>query len=117
MRTRSNLRANLVPCGGLLVPPLLWAVNTQLGQILPYVECTAHFALMGVLSFAGAVLSLAAGFWSWQAVPRNGLPASGTGFPNSVGFLGALSGLNGLVFAFTLALQGASSLMLTGCER
>jgi hypothetical protein len=116
MRKRS-LRANLVPCIGLLVPPLLWAINTQLGQILPYVECTAHFALTGVLSFAGAILSLAAGYWAWRAATPHRSPAFGTGFPISIGFIGALSGLNGLVLAYALALQGASSLVLTGCER
>lgn len=118
MKTVSLIRANLLPNAGLVLPPLLWAASTEAGQILPYAEC-GTFKYAAATSFAAAALSLATAFLSWQTVRRNATDASlgVTAFPASFSFVGLLSGLNGAMFAFALLLQGASSLVLTGCER
>jgi hypothetical protein len=118
MTTASFIRSNLLPTAGLVVPPLLWAANTEAGQILPYAECDG-LKYGAIASGAAAVLSLVAGFLSWRTVRQNPSDAtlSVTAYPTSFGFVGLLSGLNGALFAFALALQALSSLVLTGCER
>jgi hypothetical protein len=118
MKTTSFIRSNLLPSAGLVVPPLLWAANTEAGQILPYAECGA-FKYTAATSFAAAILSLAAAYLGWWIVRRNPSDAAAgvTAFPESFGFVGLLGGLNGALFAFALILQGTSSLVLTGCER
>ena len=119
MTTSAFVRSRILPCAGLIGPPALWAVNTQLGQVLPYVECSAYLKWAAMSSFPAAALSLAAGFVSWRVTRRNGSDAELgiTPYPVSFGFVGALSALNGGVFAFALVLQGLSSLVLSGCER
>jgi hypothetical protein len=119
MKTASFIRSNLLPCLGLVLPPLLWAINTQLGQVLPYAECGSRLKLAAITSLTAAVLSLAAGFLSWRTTIQNKSDSTSqvTAYPASFGFVGLLSGLAGATFAFTLLLQGLSSLVLTGCER
>lgn len=93
---------------------LLWAVNMQLGQILPYVECGSRFspAILISLAFAGA--TLACGWISWRGAAGSGR----NGTANHSGhFAACVSALLGLVFTFVLLLQAASALLLTGCER
>jgi hypothetical protein len=118
MKTTSFIRSNLLPNAGLVLPSILWAANTEAGLILPYAEC-GSFKYAAATSLAAAILSLAAAFVSWRTVRRNPSDASSevTAFPESFGFVGLLSGLCGLLFAFALLLQAASSLVLTGCER
>jgi hypothetical protein len=119
MRATSFLRSNILPCAGLIVPPMLWAINTELGQVLPYAECGSPLKLAALTSLPAAALSLGAGFLSWQATRRNRSDADlgVTAYPASFAFVGAVSGLAGALFAFALLLQGLSSLVLTGCER
>ena len=118
MNTDTFIRSRLSPSAGLVVPPLLWAANTQVGQILPYAEC-GTFKITAATSFLAAALSLVMAYLSWQTVRRD--PSEGsveaTLFPPTSSFLGLLSGLNGVFFAFALLLQGLSSVVLTGCER
>ena len=118
MRTVSFIRSNLLPSAGLVVPPMLWAVNTELGQILPYAEC-GSFKYTALISFVAAMLSLVTGWLSWRTVRQNSSDATlqVTAYPTSFNFVGLMSGLNGGLFAFALMMQGASSLVLTGCER
>jgi hypothetical protein len=118
MITDTFIRSGLLPSAGLIAPPLLWAANTQAGQILPYAECGA-FKFTATTSFLAAALSLVMGYLSWLTVRGN--PSKGsleqTLFPGSSSFVGLLSALNGALFAFALLLQGLSSVVLTGCER
>lgn len=115
---KSTVRSNLLPCAGLVVPPLLWAVSTQLGLILPYVECGTPLKPAVILSFAAAAGSLAAGLVSWRTRQPAGKADHGrAAYPLARPFVAMLGGLAGALFAFALALQGLSSLMLTGCER
>ena len=89
----------------------LWAVNMQLGQILPYVECGSRFYPEILICFAAAALSLVCGWISWRSSGRSEAV-------NHTGrFAAIVSTLLALVFAFVLLLQAASALLLTGCER
>lgn len=94
---------------GLSVGGLVWAANTQLSEMLPYPECRTRIAWLAFTSLAVGLLSLAAAWVSW----RRRKPAD---VAVDV-FLSRLGLLAGLLFAFAIALQGAASLVLTGCER
>jgi hypothetical protein len=119
MTSLASFRSNILPCTGLVVPPLLWAINTQLGEILPYAECGAPLKWAALTSFPAAVLSLAAGLLSWRLTRHDRIdPAlQTTVYPASFVFVGGLGALSGTIFAFALLLQGLASLVLTGCER
>lgn len=107
-------RARLVAWAGLWIAALLWAVNTQLGQILPYLDCTEDVRISAVLSMALAMLALLAGSMSWRS---SRTARAGFGSPDAVRFAAAISALSALIFAFALALQSIGSMVLTGCER
>jgi len=94
-------------CTGLIVAPLLWSVNTQLGLILPYAECgsRARPALIG--SIIAVLLSLGGAAVSWRSA-----------WPGQTGrFWSGVCALLGVVLAFALLLQTGAAFMLTGCER
>ena len=118
MNTDSFIRSRLSPSVGLVVPPLLWAANTQAGQILPYAEC-GSFKITAATSFLAAALSLVMAYLSWLTVRRDSSEGSVevTLLPPTSSFVALLSALNGALFAFALLLQGLSSVVLTGCER
>jgi hypothetical protein len=113
------LRSDILPFAGLVLPPMLWAVNTELGQLLPYAECGSPLKYAAITSLPAAILSLGAGLLSWQATARNRSDAAlgVTPYPASDAFVGLLSALMGATIGFALFLQGLSSLVLTGCER
>jgi len=90
---------------GLIAAPLAWLITTQLGQILPYVDCTRHtsFALVAVL--AGTAMSLAGVIFT---------------YPMQWHRLSFIAGLSlGLTQVFTVALmlQGLAVMMLDPCQR
>jgi hypothetical protein len=91
----------------MIVAPLLWAVNMQLGLILPYAECGSRIrpALTG--SVIAVLLALGAAAVSWRSA-----------WPGPTGrFWSGVCALLGVVMAFALLLQAAAAFMLTGCER
>jgi hypothetical protein len=94
---------------GLLVGPVLWAVNMQASQILPYVDCGAPFRSGLALSALSVMLTLGAGWVSWRG---RGAPRRSAGR-----FMAIVGTLVALVFAFALALQAAAGAVLSGCER
>ena len=94
---------------GLVVGPVLWAVNMQASQILPYADCGASFRSALTLSTVSAMLTLGAGWVSWRE--RGATTKSASQFMAIVGALAAL------VFACALVLQAAAGVVLTGCER
>jgi hypothetical protein len=109
---RTGIR--LAVWSGLWAPALLWAVNMQLGQVLPYVDCARQIRSSAVTSIAVTVLALLAGWVSWRSVRP---PAAGFGSPSTLRFAGNVSALSALIFAFALFMQTIASLVLTGCER
>lgn len=98
---------------GLLVAGLAWAINTQLGQILPYLDCQREARFSAAASLIGAATAGLAGVVSWRSAGRPEAAAAG----RTSAFIGSLSALAALVFAFALAMQGVASLVLSGCER
>lgn len=107
-------RTRVVTWAGLWGAALLWAVNMQLGQILPYLDCTRNVRLSAIVSASFAVLALLAGSVSWRA--SRTAPA-GFGSPATLRFDAIVSAMAALIFAFALALQAVASMVLTGCER
>lgn len=94
--------------GGLILAPLVWAGNTQLGQLLPYVDCSRH-TYWSVLTSSVAILLVLASAAIPQA--RSTAEEARTGL-----FLRHLSVLVGLAFAFALFLQGGAVWLLDVCE-
>ncbi len=60
-------RPGLAACAGLVIAPLLWAVNVQAGQILPYADCGAAVRLTALLPLFSFVVALGSGWVSWRA--------------------------------------------------
>ncbi|MBC9177483.1 hypothetical protein IBL25_11085 [Roseomonas ludipueritiae] len=95
---------------GLGVGPGIWALSTQLGQILPYAECGASIRPSTFLGAAGVLMALASAWMSWRA-------AAGLRGQEALRFTGQLSALMGLLVAFALLLQTAATLVISACER
>jgi hypothetical protein len=105
--TKEEYWCRLATCAGLISGPLLLAMNTQLGEILPYAECGSSFHPMVLISILAASLSLVSGYISWRSP-----------WPGHAGrFWSGVCALLGVVFAFALLLQTGAGLVLTGCER
>jgi hypothetical protein len=96
---------------GYVIGPAAWAVNTQLGQILPYVECGASFRPGPFLSGLGVLLSLAG---AWLSYRVSGMKLRGSGMP---GFVASIGALLGCLVAFAMLLQTLSMVMVSGCAR
>jgi len=104
---------------GLLCGSVLWALNTQLGEMLPYPECRLGLPFTGPGSSLALIASLIAGYWSWRVLlplwdQRQG-HASDT--DRSLRLLAAIGAGAALIFALALALQAAAGFILSGCER
>lgn len=93
--------------GGLIVPPALWAAQTQLGLLLPHVDCRDNSAWSLAASLCAIALMLACAWVSHRMARQTQarMPA----------FLGELSFLVGLAFAFASLLQGAAAWLLDPC--
>ena len=93
---------------GLFLPPAAWAVNTQLGQVLPYVDCRGESWLAAAGSLACAAVAGAGtvlSFRDWQAGrSRSGL------FSSLIGWL------SGAAFAFAILQQAAAAIVISACE-
>ena len=98
---------------GLLIAAAAWAINTQLGEILPYADCRNQSRWSAIVSFLGLAAACLAGALSWRWNQRRLAPpltAAST-------FIASMGALSALVFAFALSMQGIASLVLSGCER
>ena len=104
--------AKLMAWAGLVIGGVIWAANSQLGQILPTSDCVGNAHLSATISFAGALIVLSSGLVSWYLDSRPSI-----GDDRSLPFAARLSALAALVFTFALLMQGAASLVLSGCER
>jgi hypothetical protein len=109
----SRIVSNLLLWAGLWVAPLVWAVNMQLGQILPYADCNSQLHTSAVVSLIGAMIAVLSGLASWRSARTSAAHALG----ETASFAGTLSSLAALVFTFALVMQGIASMVLTGCER
>lgn len=106
---------SLLASAGLWLAPLVWALNMQLGQLLPYLDCRAHVKLSAIASFTAATIAGVTAIVSWCSGKR---PIAETDLPsNTMYFITATSALAALVFTFALAMQGIAAMVLSGCER
>jgi uncharacterized membrane protein YqjE len=99
---------------GVAIASAAWAVNMQLGQVLPYLDCQHQQRFSAMASVAALLLTAAAAALSWRASRRAGHTAPLTATSH---FIGALSALCALIFVFALSMQVVASLVLSGCER
>ena len=105
-RTRIDWR-RLFASTGLIAAGTLWAVNMQLGEMLPEWQCRTQNYALGLTSLGAAVLAVFSGFISWRSP-----------WPGPAGwFWSRLCTLAAVVFAFALLLQGFAGFMLSGCEK
>jgi hypothetical protein len=111
----SKFLTNLLTWAGLWFAALVWAVNMQLGQILPYTDCRSQLHASAVVSFVGAALAIVSGLTSWQ-YPRQIGGEAGVR-DTTVHFGSAVSALSATLFTFALLMQGVASLVLSGCEK
>lgn len=109
----SRPSVTLMNWSGLLVAALAWAVNMQLGQILPYLDCQREARFSAAASLIAAAAAGLAGVVSWRSAARPETAAP----TRTSSFVGSLSALAALVFVFALSMQGVASLVLSGCER
>jgi hypothetical protein len=109
-----NLVFRLSLISGLALASAAWAINTQLGEILPYLDCRQHARYSALASLAGLLLACLAAVVSWRATGR---ARSTEPFTATSGFIGAMSALSALVFSFAIFLQAIAPLVLSGCER
>jgi len=92
---------------GLMAAAALWAVNMQLGEMLPEWQCRAQNNALGLTSVVAAMLSLVSAAVSWRSP-----------WPSRAGwFWSRLCTLAALLFAFALLLHGVAGFMLSGCEK
>jgi hypothetical protein len=92
---------------GLVAAVALWAVNMQLGEMLPEWQCRAQNGALGFSSIVATLLALASAVVSWHSP-----------WPSRAGwFWSRLCTFSALLFAFALLLQTAAGFMLTGCEK
>ena len=95
---------------GLWGPPLLWATSLQLGEILPYFDCTHGSHRLAIIAFTSLALVVLSGVLVWRT-------AGHWRRPHEIPFLAALACLSSGVFAYALILQAIATLVLTGCEK
>jgi hypothetical protein len=98
-----------------MAAPLMWALNMELGQILPSVDCAGLIRFLMSASFAATAVAVAAGALSWRiGNARNSAIAA---HAPTLRFIGSIAALTAFVIAFALALQSVATLVLSGCER
>jgi hypothetical protein len=109
-----NLIFRLSLIAGLALASAAWAINTQLGEMLPYLDCRQQARYSAYASLAALLLAFVAAIVSWRGSSRaqNTEPFTATS-----GFIGGLSALSALVFTFAIFLQAIASVVLSGCER
>jgi hypothetical protein len=104
----SALRKTWLQWTGLGVAPLAWALSTQLGQIMPYIDCRQNSSWSAVLCGVLLVVSIA-GLTAARAASHGTVQTRR--FIVDAGFLIALA------FVFALVLQEAATMLLDACQR
>ncbi len=97
-------------CAGLVVAPFAWALNTQLGLMLPPLTCRNGQDVSAMVAFALLALTIVCAAVSWRAEP------AADAHTHTRNFVGRLGTLMAALFAYALVLQGLSTVMLSGCE-
>lgn len=113
MTARARNRWHLA-LAGWLVGPACWAVATQAGQVLPYLDCRSQWPWSLPVPLAGAALSAASAGLAWRALAgrRDGIRREDTAFA----LVSSLGAMLGLLLATAMLLQAIGPMVLTGCE-
>ena len=93
---------------GLVMPPLAWVLSTQLGQIMPYLDCRQN--IPWTAGSCGILLLV-----SIAGVMASGVRPMRTA--KSERFIADAGVLVALAFVFALSLQGAATALLDPCQR
>jgi hypothetical protein len=104
----ASMRTWILRAGGLVVALFVWALSTQLSQILPYADCQTKLPWSVI---ATVLLALTA-----AAATLCPLADTGTYVTRTVKFINSLSILIGTAFVFALAMQVAASAMINPCQ-
>jgi hypothetical protein len=115
MARHSSFREISLAWLGLVAGTVGWSINTQWGQIAPYVDCTRHLSAAAVTSFGGAAVAALAGVASWRSQNYVHQPNSDPIAPWH--FIRLVSALSAPLFAFALTMQGVASLIINACDR
>jgi hypothetical protein len=102
------MRTWILRAGGLVVAPFVWALSTQLSQILPYVDCQTKTSCSVIATVLLALTAAAATLFP--------LADTGTSVTRTAKFINSLSILIGTAFAFALATQVAATAMINPCQ-
>ncbi|MGP0000192.1 MAG: hypothetical protein ACLPKW_20955 [Acetobacteraceae bacterium] len=103
--------AGVTACAGLIMAPAVWALNMQLGLVLPDAECGAGWRLSAAILLLCAIVACLSGWVSWHAASRQPIESA------ALRFMARLSGSLAGVFVFSLLLQAIAEIVLTGCEQ
>jgi uncharacterized membrane protein YkvI len=93
---------------GCCIVPALWAINTQFGQMSPYVDCVTQRSWSGLANFAILAVAVAVAIVTTLAARR----LAGTDR-----FRGVAGGLIISIFAFAVLLQALATLVIDPCAR
>lgn len=94
---------------GLIGAPLFWAVATQLGQVLPWIDCQSRMSWSLAATAVAILAALSSATISWVGASQVG--------PQTHRFISNVSVFVALAIAFALFLQGAATLMIDACDR
>jgi hypothetical protein len=99
---------------GWLIGPICWAVATQAGQILPYVDCRTQWPWSLPVPLAGAVLSVTSAWLACRGLAgrRDGTRRGDTAYA----LVASLGVMLGLLLGLAMLLQAIGPMVLTGCE-
>ena len=103
---------------GFFAGPFAWAVHQQGNYMLVPVSCHERMMFLPMVTLATAAIALIGGSFSYGAWRRLG-PPGGEENPerNNHRFLVGLSLLMTALFVFAILMQGAATLILSGCQR
>jgi hypothetical protein len=109
-----KIQNRLSVLAGLSIASTTWAINMQLGQMLPYTDCAQQSDWAATISFIGVAAAVITGVISWHSTRPARIAAQLTATSRFIAWVSALSAL---IFAFAMSMQGIASLVLSGCER
>jgi hypothetical protein len=108
-----------VSWAGLALGVLAVAVSTQAGYSLAYRTCGAPPTLLLLIGAGALILAIAGGVLSaraWRGRERPGLDEAAQGGSPS-GMMAGIGVLAVLLFSLVILMQGAASLIISGCLR
>jgi hypothetical protein len=97
-----------MPLSSVMAGAALWVSTTQLGLILPALDCVRRSRWTLSLNLAAFFATIAIALLLGLAIPRSNAPVKPAGIVVALGTV--------LVFAFAIMLQGAASVLLNACQ-